>query len=727
MTEYNFGGNVQGIGQYACYNCIYLTSVTIPKEVTEIGSYAFSNCYRLTSVTLNSNAVASKTYDRDYTLGNIFGSQVREYIFGEDVKSIGRDACYNLTSLQSVTIGKNVTEIYKWAFEYCSGLTKAEFASIESLCGLYFANVYANPLYYAHHLYIDGKEVTDVVIPESVTRIGSYTFSGCSNLASVTINSNTIASMNYSSSSTLANIFGSQVKEYIWGEEVTKIGQYACYNCSKLNSITIPNSVTSIGYEAFEGCSSLTSITIPVGVTSIGSSAFSNCSNLTKAEFASIESLCEINFGNSWANPLSEAKHLYINGKEVTDVVIPNSVTSIGSYAFSGCSGLTSVVIPESVTTIGGYAFDCCSGLTSITIPNSVTSIGVNAFYNTAWYNNQPDGLIYAGKVAYKYKGTMSFGTKIVLDEGTVSVCENAFKNYYMMTSITIPNSVTEIGENAFTGCSGLTSISIKCTSAPEDLFKSCTAVEKLEVGVATLASSPLGMTLAGSLKEVNILDGVKEIGADAFKDCTNLERVSFESAEGLLGITFGNGYANPLCQNKVLNIGDKIVSELVIPESVTSVNNYALFNCRSIKKVTGGENVKSIGVGAFSGNVKLSELHLGSSVKKIGNEAFSQCPLTTIYSYAVTPPTCGNNVFTINAENCKLYVPEESVSKYQNHQDWYEFNIQAMKDETGIETLRDEENEEMGNATLYDLQGRRIMKPTRGIYVRNGKKVAIK
>ncbi|MBO5675324.1 MAG: leucine-rich repeat domain-containing protein [Bacteroidaceae bacterium] len=195
---------------------------------------------------------------------------------------------------------------------------------------------------------------------------------------------------------------------------VTSIGYEAFSLCRGMTSVTIGNSVESIGDRAFYNCSGLTSVTIPNSVTSIGGDAFVGCTGLTSVHISDIAAWCNIDFGYSFFHPLYYAQHLYLNGEEVKDLVIPNSVTSIGDWAFYSCFGLTSVTIPNSVTSIGDYAFQDCSGLTSVTIGNSVESIGNYAF----------------------------------------SSCSG-------LTSVTIPNSVMRIGNRAFSSCSGLTSVTI--------------------------------------------------------------------------------------------------------------------------------------------------------------------------------------------------------------------------------------------------------------------------
>ena len=322
------------------------------------------------------------------------------------------------------------------------------------------AAVEINGIYYNLNLSTKEAEVTrnpnkytgEILIPEivkyneisySVKSIGSGAFYQCIGLISVKI-----------------------------PNSVTSIGDMVFDGCSGLVSLTIPNNVTSIGMQAFCHCCDLTTITIPNSVSFIGENAFLGCSGITSMIVEEGNSVYDSRENCNAIIRTADNKLLF-GCKQTT---IPNGITSIGFQAFADCSGLTSVSIPNSVTSIGNGAFLGCSGLASVSIPNSITSIGNRAFSGTAWYNNQPDGLVYVGKVAYEYKGTMPDNTEITFDEGTLCIAEGAFNNCSGLISVTIPNSVSFIGDNAFDGCSNLTSVIIpnSVTSIGNGVFSDC-------------------------------------------------------------------------------------------------------------------------------------------------------------------------------------------------------------------------------------------------------------
>ena len=366
LISIDIPNSVTSIGGGAFYNCSGLTSIAIPNSVTSIGSGAFFYCSSLTSIDIP-NSVTEIGMNAFNSCTGLTSIVMPEYL-----TKINEGTFSDCTSLTGIDIPNSVTEIGNFAFYKCSGLTSIDIPNSVTEIGI-------NAFYSCTGL-------TSIDIPNSVTSIGVSAFCNCTGLTSIVVES---GNPKYDSRNNCNAIIETASNTLIVGCEntiipntVTAIGNSAFDNFSGLTSIDIPNSVTSIGDEAFWGCSGLTSITIPNSVTFIGDGAFHDCTGLTSVNIHDLDAWCKIDFNNFYSNPLYYAQHLFIDGEETTDLVIPESVTSIGGYAFYGCTGLTSVTIPNSVTSIGEEAFYGCSGLTSVTIPNSVTSVGGKAFYN---------------------------------------------------------------------------------------------------------------------------------------------------------------------------------------------------------------------------------------------------------------------------------------------------------------------------------------------------------
>ena len=521
VTSYTLGPQVTAIGKYAFYDCASMTEVTFLGAVSSMGFNAFHLCTGLTKVNINTSNLASwceADFGNEYAnplvyAGHLYNNNnsteitnltipagvtiIGKYAFKgctgltsvsipSSVTTIGNAAFSNCTGMTMVTIPNSVATMGNYAFDYCIHLTRVNISSLASWCGIDFGNQYSNPLYYAKHLFLNNSLVSTLTIPDAVTSIKEYAFidgeditslsgganltsiassafSGCTSLASVTINSNAMASATYTNSNNLNTIFENRVISYTFGQSVTSIGEYALYGGNHITTLKFLGPVSSVGSNAFIGCFGLETLVI-----------------------ANLTAWCGIDFPVSSNNPITITNHVYnTSNTEIHSLTIPSGVTYIGQNAFYGWNGLTSLTIGDNVTTIRNGAFWYCAGITTVTIPNSVTSIGNNAFN---------------GCVGLQQVKTNSLVAWCGIDFGNqysnpLYYAHDLYLGNTKITSMTIPSSVATIKDYAFYACTGLNALILHSgvTSIGMATFSGCTGLSEMHVGASippTVASN---------------------------------------------------------------------------------------------------------------------------------------------------------------------------------------------------------------------------------------------
>ena len=523
--------------------------------------------------------------------------KIPAYIGGLPVTNIGSSAFSGCSTITSITLPGTLTIINSSAFKNCSSLTT-------------------------------------MVVPSSVTSIGSGAFSGCSKLESITLPFiGSSATATSSSSSTLFGcIFGTS--SYTGG---TSTRQY--YNGSSYSTYYIPTSLKSVTitggnilYGAFYGCSNLTSVVIGDSVTSIGNYAFYNCTSLTS-----------VTIGDSVT---SIGNYAFYNCTSLASVTIGDSVTSIGNYAFYNCTSLASVELPEKLTTIGSYAFGYCSALTSIVVPDSVTSIGTSAFTGCSKIESMTLPFVGGSATATSASSSTVFGyifgtSSYTGGTSTYQYYGTSYQYYYIPTSL---KSVTITGGNilygAFYNCSNLTSVTIgdSVTSIGNHAFDNCTSLASITILDSVTSIGNYAFEGCSSLTSIEIPDSVTSIGSNAFYGCSSLTSINIPNS-----VTSIDNYAFYNCS---------ALTGVAVPDSVTSIGERAFYNCLSLTSVELPKKLTTIGSYAFGYCSSLTSIVVPDSVTSIGSGAFAGCSKLE----SMTLPFVGGSATATSASSSTLF-----------------------------------------------------------------------
>ena len=677
VTAVIIENGVTAIGSNAFFNMPQISSLTIPNSVTQIGDTAFYYSRNLAELSLPDGITAigyeaftgsaffdnADNWEDDVLYCGKYLLSVQDSVTALSIKSgtlCVADRALNDAQVKELSIPASLRNIGKGnlAARRLSSLTVDRFNSV------YFLE--SDILYSRSDMSVLRCLTSasgSIVIPDGVVSIAPSAFAYCQQITSVTI-PDSVTQIGDSAFSQ-----GTSLTSVVIPDGVTALESSVFSGCTKLTAVTIPDSVTALGSYAFSSCESLTSVTIPGSVTSIGRSAFSSCKSLSSVTIPG--SVTEI------------ADYTFNNCTGLTSITIPGSVTKIGDQAFYYCTSLTSITIPDSVTEIGDRAFNCCRSLTSVAIGAGVTTLGTDVFGSCPKLTGIT---VAAGNSALRAVSNVLFskdGTELLLCPqtktgaytvpiGTKRIASNAFAKC-ALTSVTIPDSVTEIGASAFSGCTGLTSvrISARITSIGDSAFSGCSSLTAATFngdaptswGSGVFSGAASGFTLKVPAGNETWTSGsrydssAKTYGGYAMTTYAvtsgwcgdNLQWSYYNKTLTISGTgdmydydslatpwSSGVGSINSVVIGSgVTSIGSNAfnqenISSVSIPDTVTRIGSYAFYYCQNLTSVTLPDSVTEIGAKAFSQCEALTSTNIPAGVTQIPSYAFSDCRALT-------------------------------------------------------------------------------------------------
>lgn len=595
-----------------------IKSLVIPECVTDIKEAALSDCGSLESISVPfvgdkrgcyypfayifgtsdyEGSILTTQYccTRDYNIPDAYKSANNYYvpstlktIYITDCSYIPYGAFGGSLTVSSINIS-NKTNMIEWgAFEYNSSIVSLYIPftgkSKNDSDAHYFGYIFGSNKYENNSICVPSS-LKEVSINGTLNSLDPYVFYGCSSITSVCLS-----------------------------DSITSIGDHTFSGCSSLTSITIPDNVNVIGAKAFTYCSSLQSITIGENINNIQVNAFANCGSIKEVNISSISSWCDITFGNEYSSPLCDGADLLINGVPQSNIVLPNDVTSIKSWAFSKCSSIKTIEISESVETIKDYAFYLCTELTDVSIGNGLNKIGQEAFRD-----------------CYKLESINIPNTVTVLEGGVFFGCHSLKRiNSEIDGEFIVPDSVRSIGQSAFSGCKNINKITLPFIGEKRYLNTDSNmyplgyifgtnafdgSIKITQCYIENNYAQSAAYYIPQSIEEVTITD-ITYIPHYAFHECSNLKTINIPDEIDRIG-----SYAFAYCLNL------KLIS---IPSNLKVIEEYVFLSCSSLTSIILPNDIESVSYGAFCRCSSLTTFNIPSSVTSIQNDTFSYCTSLT-------------------------------------------------------------------------------------------------